>query len=190
VTEAALIAAARQGSHRAFTGLVSLHQARVRGYIARFVSERDRVDDIAQEVFLAAFRGFPRFSGDVPVEAWLVGIARNQALVHLRSERRRREAVNGALGDALTAWRIEMLDAEIERGEDRSRDVDALGQCLGTLASDQRSLVEDHYLRRHSSAMLARQLGRGEGAVRMMLLRIRQTLRACIERRLRGEATS
>ena len=54
--EAALILSAQEGSTEAFSRLVVLHQARVRAFVSRFVREDDVADDLAQEVFISAFR--------------------------------------------------------------------------------------------------------------------------------------
>ena len=85
-----IVNAAREGSAEAFTALVAAYQARVRGYLARWVRDAATVDDLAQEVFLAAYRNLRGFDGAVPIGAWFAGIARNQALTHLRSLRRKR----------------------------------------------------------------------------------------------------
>ncbi|RPH39114.1 MAG: RNA polymerase sigma factor, partial [Planctomycetota bacterium] len=53
--EADLIAKAQRGSTEAFSGLVLLHQSRVRAFVSRFVREDDVADDLAQEVFIIAF---------------------------------------------------------------------------------------------------------------------------------------
>jgi len=53
-----LIALAQGGDLEAFSQLVSLHQSRVRVFLGRFIFSKEAVDDVAQETFLAASRGF------------------------------------------------------------------------------------------------------------------------------------
>lgn len=183
-SEAELLTAAQGGSTSAFTALVEAYQARVRGYLARWVRDSATVDDLAQEVFLAAFRNLARFDGAVPLGAWFAGIARNQALNHLRSEQRR----HARQGDALTAtvqdWHLKELEADGERLATRLSEVEALRDCLQSLAEHQRTLVEEHYIAGRSCADIARDRAQEDGTVRMAMLRIRQTLRVCVERRL------
>ena len=60
VDERMLISAAKGGDREAFSGLVRLHQARLRALVALSLSERDDVLDVVQESFVDAWRGGPR----------------------------------------------------------------------------------------------------------------------------------
>lgn len=176
------IAAARQGSSEAFTGLVEAYQARIRGYIARWVRDPATVDDLAQEVFLAAWKGIHAYRGDAPFGIWLAGIARLQTVTHIRSAARRRRLREDVVADAVEGWRLQALEADSDRLADRLAAVEQLRHCLDGLAPDQRALVAAHYVAGRACVDLARERDQEPGAVRMALLRIRQSLRACVER--------
>jgi DNA-directed RNA polymerase specialized sigma24 family protein len=47
-------------------------------------------------------------------------------------------------------------------------------------------MIVDRYFKARSISDMARALGKREGTVRMTLLRLRQALRACVEKRLKG----
>ncbi len=179
-----LLSAAQGGSAAAFTTLVEVYQARVRGYLARWVHDAASVDDLAQEVFLAAYRNLARFDGAVPIGAWFAGIARNQALTYLRGQRRRRAREADAFAAAFQDWHLKALESETDRLGDRLTEIAALRGCLEALPEAQRSLVEDHYLGGRTCAAIARERDQEQGAVRMAMLRVRQTLRGCLERSL------
>lgn len=176
------IAAARQGSAEAFTSLVEAYQARVRGYIARWVRDPATVDDLAQEVFLAAWKGIAAYRGESPFGVWLAGIARLQTVSHIRSAARRRRLRDDAVADAVESWRLQALEADSDRLAERLAAVEQLRRCLDGLGRDQRELVAAHYVAGRACVDLARERDQEPGAVRMALLRIRQTLRACVER--------
>src|SRR5688572_3652934 len=78
---------AKAGDREAFSQLVRLHQAVVRAYVSAHVRAAETADDLAQEVFLRAFRRLDAFqlpeSGSM--RPWLLGIARNLLLEHLRA---------------------------------------------------------------------------------------------------------
>ncbi len=57
------------------------------------------VDDLSQQVFLAAHKDLPRFRGDAAPRTWLYGIATRVVLMHFRSWRRRLAAL-AAFADA------------------------------------------------------------------------------------------
>jgi DNA-directed RNA polymerase specialized sigma24 family protein len=61
--EARLIEKSRRGDAVAFAQLVALHQGRVRAYVGGAINRPDVVDDLAQEVFLSAFRSLPSYKG-------------------------------------------------------------------------------------------------------------------------------
>ena len=82
--DAALALAAREGDREAFMQLVRIHQARVRALANGLVGDHALAEDVAQEVFLRAWRGLPGFRGDAGFSTWLYTIARRTALEHAR----------------------------------------------------------------------------------------------------------
>ncbi len=177
--EARLIEAAGRGSAEAFRGLLRLHQGRVRAYLSRFVRDRDAVDDLAQETFLAAYRDLGSRGDEAPFGLWLLRIARHRALTHLRDEERRRaRTFEAALSRELAA----RMESEEPAGSDP--EIAALRSCLEKLPEPSSRLVSDYYFRRRPAVEIAREQGRRESAVGMTLLRIRQTLRDCVKTRL------
>lgn len=87
LTRAAL--AARDGDDAAFTTFVRLSQVDVRRLCAHLVDQQ-RADDVAQEVYLRAYRSLPRYRGDASARTWLLRIARNTVADALRAAGRRR----------------------------------------------------------------------------------------------------
>lgn len=84
VDDTALALAARDGDREAFTQLVRRHQARVRALAHGLLADRALAEDVAQEVFLRAWRGLRGFRGDAGFSTWLYTIARRTALEHAR----------------------------------------------------------------------------------------------------------
>lgn len=186
--ELKLINRARAGDREAFTELVLLHQGRVRAYLGRFVRIPDVVDDLAQDVFLSAFRTLHSFKDEAPFDIWLIGIARHRALDFLRSESRRHARLANRLESALQNWHADRLESETGQDARRLAEMQALRECLKALPENSSQLVQAHYFAGRTSAELARTFGRSESAVRMALLRIRQVLRQCVQQRAVGGA--
>lgn len=182
--EAVLIAQAQKGSTEAFSRLVLLHQSRVRAFVSRFVREDDVADDLAQEVFITAFRSLKDWRPEGAFAAWLFVIARNRTLEHLRAERRRRSHETSAFRSALSQWAEDRLDGLAGREESEEKRMAALSECLRSLPPQNASLVREVYFERRSPGEMARVLGRTQGVMRTTLLRIRQSLRRCMEGRL------
>ncbi|MBB6349684.1 sigma-70 family RNA polymerase sigma factor [Nonomuraea muscovyensis] len=62
------------------------HAALVRSYLRRLVPPAD-IDDMTQVVFLEVWQSRHRYDPARSLEAWLLGIARNRAVDHLRARR-------------------------------------------------------------------------------------------------------
>ena len=75
--ERALIERCRAGDDAAFGELVDLHKNLVYGLVYRMVSDRSRVDDLAQDVFLKVHRGLPYFRGEARLSTWIYRIVQN-----------------------------------------------------------------------------------------------------------------
>src|SRR5688572_8964043 len=69
-----LVEATLDGDERAFAELVGRHKRRVFGTAARFARDEHQLEDIAQEVFVRAFKNLRSFRGDAPFEHWLARI--------------------------------------------------------------------------------------------------------------------
>jgi RNA polymerase sigma-70 factor (ECF subfamily) len=80
VTDADLVARARQGDAAAFGELVDRHRTAVfRAALAALGSRAD-AEDAAQDAFLLAFRRLGTFRGDASFKTWLLAIAWRQAI--------------------------------------------------------------------------------------------------------------
>jgi RNA polymerase sigma-70 factor (ECF subfamily) len=91
---AALAALAREGDRAAFDGLYRRYAPMVHAILLSTVSSRE-LDDLVQDVFLAAWRGIERLRDADQVGAWLGTIARNRGLAARRRQPSRAELPDG-----------------------------------------------------------------------------------------------
>jgi len=85
VTDADLVARARQGDPAAFGELIDRHRVSVyRAALAALGSHAD-AEDAAQDAFLAAYRRLDSFRGDASFKTWLLTITWHQAINRRRS---------------------------------------------------------------------------------------------------------
>lgn len=179
-----LVEEARRGQGEAFDRLVCLHQAKVRIYLSRFIRSDETVDDLAQDTFLKAYRRLLSYRGDGQFSTWLLSIAKHEALMHLREQGRRKSTARVPLESVLESMRA----ARVESGKDsdltEENRLGALKACLGGLPAHSARVLQRFYFQKESGAAIARELQKQEGAFWVMLLRIRQSLKQCMERRL------
>ena len=72
-----LVTAAAAGSREAFDELVRRHRAAIVTLVGVLTGGRDGADDLAQEVFVRAWRSLPGFRGESTFRTWLHRVAVN-----------------------------------------------------------------------------------------------------------------
>lgn len=128
----ALLESARRGDHRAQTEIFQTHKDRVAQQVQWMTGDASAVDDLVQEVFVAAFAALPGFRGSARIATWLHSIAANKVRNWWDAHRRRtrREIIAGSQhrDDPMTPE--ECLEAREHRGR--------LYAALGGLPDDYR----------------------------------------------------
>ena len=74
--------------------LVARHKRRVLSTASRFARDNHQIDDLAQEIFLRAYRKLGKFRGDAPFEHWLSRVTITTCYDFLRRERKTREQIS------------------------------------------------------------------------------------------------
>jgi RNA polymerase sigma-70 factor (ECF subfamily) len=187
--ESILVRHALNGDEEAFTEILRLHQARIRAYLGRYTRDNHVVDDLAQDVFLRAYRSLDTYRFSSRLSTWLIGIAKHTALTYLRNEARHQQRLARRFQAEFAEWRAELVGAETKTDEETDGEIRALMECLKELPDGNAELVRRHYFRGDSIKSIGRSIGKRGGALRMMLLRIREALRSCIELRLSRQGT-
>lgn len=143
--------------------------------------DRAAVDDLTQEVALAAFKAFASYDETRSFTTWAVGIAHHKVVDWLRRNGSRRLVIT----DAQALATLAEVGAELERelGDRES----ALHGCLEVLTGRSRDLIQLHYVEDLPTAAIADRLGMTAVNVKVMLHRIREALRTCVERRIASE---
>ena len=91
MTDEVLVRQIVKGDSEAFEVLFTRYQETVCAQINRIVRDTATADDLVQEVFLRVWNRAGQWQGQGLFRAWLLRIATNLALNHLRSKKRRRE---------------------------------------------------------------------------------------------------
>jgi RNA polymerase sigma-70 factor (ECF subfamily) len=176
--EQADVEAARRGDEEAFARLVRLRQGLVVALLAARVRRRDEVEDLAQEVFLRAWRRLSGLREPGKFTGWLARIAVNAALDH-----RRRAAVRPRTGSLDEEGAREPAaggpagDHALLVGEDLARVLDA----LEGLDPRSRAAVVLRYREGLAVKEVAARLGDSPAATAMRLTRALRALRKRLE---------
>lgn len=169
-TDERLVAATLEGDDEAFAALVARHKHRVFGIAARFARHTQELDDVAQEIFVKAYRSLARFRGEAPFEHWLSRIAVRSCYDLLR--RKRRE------GEQVPLDGLELV-AEDPLGAGQARDVLQFG--LSRLNPAERLVITLLELEERTVRETAELTGWSEGNVKVRAHRARQALKKVLE---------
>ena len=169
-----LLLAAGRGDRQAFGHLVERHHRAVVQFIYRFLGDvdRDSAEDLAQDVFLKAWKAARGYRPRAKVSTWLLQIARNTSLNYRRSHRLRRtfplhesDARSQATADPV---------ADEAGVNERTRRIRA---AIAGLPDKQRAAVILRHYQDLRYSDIAAVLGISVSAVESLLFRARTTLR-------------
>ena len=185
-SENELIRRARDGDEEAFAELVMLHADRVQGALRRFGLDANEADEVAQEVFVRAWRGLARFEGRSRFSTWLYRIAFNEAQRRLARRPPPRAEADPDRDDPIVSLpespslgpEAQTLDHEFEQ---------TLERALEQLPMEWRAAVVLRDIEGLSTHDAAEIVGIGEAAFKSRLHRGRMQLRALLEPYLRLE---
>jgi RNA polymerase sigma-70 factor (ECF subfamily) len=181
-SEQDLIRRARAGDQEAFAELVMTHADRVVVALRRFGLDAGDVDEVAQEVFLRAWRGLARFEERAQFSTWLYRIAFNEAQRRLarRTLPRAQPAHDEDASDPVAA-----LPEPAESGPEARALADEferkLEAALDKLPADWRAAVVLRDIEGLSTDDAAEVVGVGDAAFKSRLHRGRLQLRALLE---------
>ncbi|HKW33387.1 MAG TPA: sigma-70 family RNA polymerase sigma factor [Candidatus Acidoferrum sp.] len=162
---------------RAFERLYDLHSRTVYALVFRIVQQSSTAEEVVQDVFLHLWRNAGLYdSAKGPFVPWLLTMARNRALDHLRlkSERqRRREELPETLPQVAMA-------PGYEEALDEKRRAEQVRQLMGSLYPQQKRAIEMAYFEglSHSeiAAALEEPLGTVKSWIRNGLQRLKEGL--------------
>lgn len=92
----ALVSAFLAGRREAFDVIVVRHRRRVYQICYRFVGNHEDAADLAQDVFVRAFKGLRKFKGDASLGTWLYRVGVNACLNRLAVKRPEMQPIDAA----------------------------------------------------------------------------------------------
>lgn len=152
-------------------------QRQVASYIATLVGNHHTAEEILQKVAVVLVRKFDDYDPAQPFTGWAIGVAKFEVLAWRRSVATERHVFDDGLVDKIT-------DSYQRIPTRTSSTRDALEECIAQLEGRARQAIAMRYTDELSTAELAKELKTSEGAVRMLLMRTRESLRQCIEQRV------
>jgi RNA polymerase sigma-70 factor, ECF subfamily len=154
---------AKQGDQDALRFLYVTYSDNVYGYVCSIVRDLHAAEDVTQQVFAKLITVISKYDDrGVPFFAWLLRLARNVSIDHLRANR-------------LTPTES-VLDSTADAGADPDR-VMTVRAALATLPEEQREVLILRHLVGLTPGQIADRMGRTEGSIHGLHHRGRRALR-------------
>jgi RNA polymerase sigma-70 factor (ECF subfamily) len=177
--DAELMLRVREGDDSSFALLLERHRAPVVHFLFRMVQNQAVSEELAQEVFLRVYRSRATYEATAKFTTWLFRIASHLALNWIRDGRKERGQ------ESLSE---EMLQGVERQVPDRQPNVEQdmvyevrmreVRQAIEMLPEKQRAAVIMHKYEELEYSQIARALRCSESAVKSLLFRAYETLRA------------
>jgi RNA polymerase sigma factor (sigma-70 family) len=179
-----LVAAAKDGDHRAYAELCRRHSSQIFRTVLRITGNTADAEDALQEALLKAYIHIRGFEGRSAFSSWLTRIAINSALMLLR--KKRSQPVFSFESDSETDDFKSPEPMETSHNPEESCILNALEnecvQAIRHLSPTLQVVVRIRYREDASVAQIAKMLDISESAVKSRLLRARSKIREHLEK--------
>lgn len=188
--EVRLVHRAQQGETAAFDALVLRHQQMVFAVSLRMLGDRNEAEDVAQDVFVRAFRAIGSFRREAKFSTWLVSIAMNLCRNRRRWWARRKRVIVASLDEAIETPEGPVGHDVADPAPGPGRRAEA-AECqqqvitaLQRLNESDRTMIVLRDLQGYSYEEIAEMSGCRLGTVKSRLSRARLQLRALLDGQL------
>jgi RNA polymerase sigma-70 factor (ECF subfamily) len=166
------VARAKAGDHEAIRFLYMRYADNVYGYVRSIVRDHHEAEDVTQHVFAKLMTALPKYEArDVPFAAWILRVARNVALDHMRQRR------------AIPCEEVRELEpTRDDRGDSQQTSL-SLREALEELPVEQREVVVLRHLVGLSPGEIAGRMNKSEPSVHGLHHRGRGALRSTLVER-------
>jgi RNA polymerase sigma-70 factor (ECF subfamily) len=162
------VARAKEGDQEALRFLYVSYSHNIFGYVRSIVRDDYEAEDVTQHVFAKLMTSIVKYDDrGVPFFAWLLRLARNVAIDHIRANR---------LVPTET-----LVDPDTSSGADMDRS-ETVRAALATLPDEQRQVVLMRHVIGLTPGEIADRMGRTEGSVHGLHHRGRRALQRELER--------
>jgi len=168
---------AQEGDREALGFLYARYADNVCGYVRSIVHDQHEAEDVTQHVFTKLIHVIGKYEErDVPFFAWILRVARNVAVDHIRSQR---------------LIPVEEVRTSDEGGGDPAggEPMNDLREALAKLPRDQREVLVLRHFAGLAPTEIAERMGRSEGSVHGLHHRGRRALTADLTSRGAAPAT-
>jgi RNA polymerase sigma-70 factor (ECF subfamily) len=176
--DAELMLRVKDGDGASFAILLEKHRSPVIHFLYRMVQNQAIAEELAQEVFLRVYRSRESYEPTAKFTTWLFRIATHLALNSLRDGRNQR--LEERLDDSAATPVRQVSDQRpsVEQSMVYQARLDEVRRAVAMLPEKQRAAVLMHKYEEMEYSQIAKVLNCSESAIKSLLFRAYETLRA------------
>ncbi|GAC1445555.1 MAG: RNA polymerase sigma factor [Chloroflexota bacterium] len=178
--ESAWVERARRGDIDAFDALMTRYEGRLLRFLTGLVGDTEVARELCQDTFMAAYGALPRAKGEMRISAWLHTIALNRARSH---HRKRKFRIFVSIDDHDVREQGRDMQDSIADGE-------IVQKTLGRLPKQYAEVLLLQLTGGLSCKEIAGILSCSEGAVKVRLMRARESFKRFYEEEVREPCTT
>ena len=177
--DAELMLRVKDGDGASFAILLEKHRLPVIHFLYRMVQNQGVAEELAQEVFLRVYRSRGSYEPTAKFTTWLFRIATHLALNSLRDGKHRRleERLDDDSADTPVRQVSDQRPSVEQKMVHRAR-MEEIRRAVATLPEKQRAAVLMHKYEEMEYSQIAKVLNCSESAIKSLLFRAYETLRA------------
>jgi RNA polymerase sigma-70 factor (ECF subfamily) len=174
-----LMVRVKEGDGASFGVLLEKHRSPLVHFLYRMVQNHAVAEELAQEVFLRVYRSRSTYEPTAKFTTWLFRIATHLALNALRDGKNERlqERLDDDSGD-MPVRQVSDHRPSVEQSMVYQAKLDEVRRAIAALPEKQRAAVLMHKYEEMEYTQIARVLSCSESAVKSLLFRAYETLRA------------
>ncbi len=188
--DAQLMLRVRDGDTASFGLLLDRHRVPVIHFIYRMIQNQAVAEELAQEVFLRVYRSRATYEPTAKFTTWLFRITTHLALNWIRDQKneRRQQSLDSEAPEGSAPLQVADAVPNVEQSMLRSARMDEIRRAITGLPDKQRAAVMMHKYEEMDYGQIAGVLQCSESAVKSLLFRAYESLRAKLAHLNRGVA--
>ena len=173
----------REDNRQAFEELVNRHKAGVFAFLHRLLGRSEEIEDVAQNVFIAAYRGLQTFKRESKFSTWLYRITYNQACTSLRKKQTGKIKMMVQLPEDETGNVKEFPDIKHVDPEEQASQKQ-VWQFVDQLPAQAKAVIQLYYGKGMNYNDIAEALSLPLGTIKTHMFRAKQKLREVMTEKL------
>ena len=173
-----LVEQAVGGSEQAYKKLVNKYERALYFHILKMIKNKDKVEDLVQEVFVKAFDNLTSYSTNYAFSTWLYRIATNHTIDYLRKKKLQTLSIDEPVksGDGEMKMQLPDDSAQTDQNIIQSQRQKIVQQAIDDLPKKYRDVIKLRHMQEKSYQEIADILDSPLGTVKAHIFRAREML--------------